>query len=324
MKQVFDILAKKLSEKIYYICCASLLSKIFICSMFGLYLKRFTTVLLAFVTCYTIGFEVSAQPNPINIESVNLYKHGTNSSDVVGPLAAEATDSVAVGSTSKYYSMPDTVVNGSFKYSVDPYANVSSTFTWTVTPALSTLGVVAVPAHNTALHYRQITWTSTGSGNIQVTERSSAGCNGTTITTPVTVIALPVVQFSSTASSDCRTDPEGAINYSLTGIPVSWTSSVSGKRQLKVNITISCTNTGFGVLQTHNNITITETGSGTGTIDLPVALNYYGLYTITLTSVNDRISVKSGMNGTVGASASYTFVISKNPDSNPVYHVPNN
>jgi hypothetical protein len=99
---------------------------------------------------------------------------------------------------------------------------------------------------------------------------------------------------------------------------------VSGKRQLKVNITISCTNAGFGGLQTHNNITITETGSGTGTIDLPVALNYYGLYTITLTSVNDRISVKSGMNGTVGASASYTFVISKNPDSNPVYHVPNN
>jgi len=37
---------------------------------------------------------------------------------------------------------------------------------------------------------------------------------------------------------------------------------------------------------------------------------------------NDRISVKSAVNGTVGASAAYTFVLSNSPASNPVYHVP--
>jgi hypothetical protein len=324
MKQVLSILMMKLDSRIVYSLYKLLLDKVFIFNRYGLNIKRYVVFIVALAAFYFIDFEAYAQPNPINIEAVNLYKHGTNSSNVVGPLASEATDSVTTGSTSKYYVMPDPVVNPSFNFGTDPYANVSSTFNWTVTPALSTLGVVAVPAHNTALHYRQITWTSTGIGNIKVTEKSSAGCDGATITTPVEVITSPTIQFSSTTSSDCRTEAEGAINYPLTDLPVSWTSSVSGKRQLNINITISCTNAGFGTPQTLNNITVTETGSGTGKFNLPILLNYYGLYTITLTTINDRISVKSAVNGTVGASAAYTFVLSNSPASNPVYHVPNN
>jgi len=324
MKQVFSILMMKLDSSIVYSLDKLIPDKIFIFNIYGLNKKIFTAFIVALTAFYFIDFEAYAQPNPINIESVNLYKHGTNSTNLVGPLASEATDSVTIGSTSKYYVMPDPVVNPSFNFGTDPYANVSSTFNWTVTSALSTLGAVAVPAHNTALHYRQITWTSIGNGNIQVTERSSAGCDGATITIPVEVITLPTIQFSSTTSSDCRTEIEGAINFPLTDLPVSWTSSVSGKRQLKVNITISCSNAGFGAPQTQNNITVTETGSGTGKFNLPILLNYYGLYTITLTTVNDRISVKSAVNGTVGVAAAYTFVLSNAPASNPVYHISNN
>jgi hypothetical protein len=286
-------------------------------------ITRNLVAVFAFCLIFISGFESFSQPNPINIESVNLYKHGTNSGNIIGPVAGEATDSVTIGSTTKYYIMPDGVVNPTFNFGTDPYANVLSTFTWTVTPAISTLGAVAVPAHNTALHYKQINWTSTGTGTIQVTEKSNAGCDGTTINTPVEVIASPGVQFSSTSSSDCRTDPEGGINYSLLGIPLSWTSFVSGKRQLSVNITISCTNASFGAPQIHNNIPIKETGAGTGTFDLPVILNYYGIYTIALTAINDRISIKSEINGTAGASATYLFVINSSPVSEPIYHVPN-
>ncbi len=274
------------------------------------------------ISCFTL-FEAYSQPNPINIESVSLYKHGTNSTDIVGPVAGEAIDSVTIESTTKYFDMPDPVVNPSYNFGTDPYSNVFSTFVWIVTPSISSAGAVVVPAHNTAMHYKQITWTSTGIGNIQVTERSNAGCNGSTITVPVEVIAAPTVQYSSTSSSDCRTEADSSVNYSLTGIPISWTSSVSGKRQLMVNITISCSNSEFGTPQTYNNIAITETGAGTGTFDLPIVLNYYGVYTITLTAINDRISTKSGVEGTVGASSAYTFLLSKTPVTNPLFHVPN-
>jgi hypothetical protein len=288
------------------------------CKRIGI--KTFITLAISFIVFY----EAHSQPNPINIETVNLYKHGTNSSNIVGPVAGEATDSISVGSTTKYYSMPDGTVNPAFNFGLDPYSNVVSTFTWTVTASISSVGAVAVPAHPAAPHYRQIAWTSAGIGTIQVTERSSSGCDGTMISTPVEVIAVPTVQFSSTNSLVCRTEADGSINYSLNALAINWTSSVSSLRQLRVNIIISCSNAGFGAPQTHNNITVTETGAGTGTFDLPIALNYFGLYTITLTTINDRISTKSVVNGTVGAAAAYSFILSKTPSANPVYHVPNN
>jgi hypothetical protein len=325
MKGVFSINNKRITSE-RFICMNDIL--IYIILYFRMLQSKVTgkycLQILTWALALTFGAKVYSQPNPISVESVSLYKHSTNSTDLVGPVAGESTDSVSVGSTTKYYCMPDGSINSSFNYGTDPFANVTSTYNWSVTPALASGGVVAVPAHNTALHYRQIEWTSTGTGNIQVTERSNLGCDGNTLTTPVEVIAVPTVQYPSATNSDCFTGTESSLNYVLAGIPVVWTSTVSGKRQLKINITISCTNAGFGIVQTHNNITVTETGAGTGTFDCPIVLNYYGVYTITLTAISDRISAKTSINGTVGVNSTYTFVLSKNPVSNPIYHITNN
>jgi hypothetical protein len=285
----------------------------------GLVKKLLKLTISIFFTLLTA--KTYSQPNPITVESVPLYIHTTNSSDLVGPVAAEATDYVTIGSTTKYYVMPYQATNPLFNAAIDLFANVVSTFTWTVTPALSTAGAVATTgAYSGAPHYKQIVWTGLGSGNIQVREKSNLGCDGNIISTPVEVILAPTVQFSSTSNGDCSSAADGSVHYSITGgLPISWTSSVTGTKLLKVNYTINCTNVGFGGIQTHNNVTVTETGAGTGTFDISF-LERFGIYTITLTAINDRISKKSGINGTLSGSSVYTFVLSPTPASGNVYH----
>jgi hypothetical protein len=270
--------------------------------------------------------------NPKSVEAVNLYKHTTNSSNLVGPVASEATDSVSVGSTLKYYVDPDPLINT--LYTAVLTGSLSSTFNWTTSGAAggatAAISAVTTPVDQSAFqNYKKVNWTHTGTINLNTVETAvTGGCaSGSTTTVPVAIVAVPTVQYSSVLSSVCRTQADGAIGYSLTGLPISWTSPISGAggRQLKVNITISCTNAGFngGGTLTSNNVTVTETGAGSGTFDIAGALNYYGAYTITLTAINDRISTKSGVNGTVNVPVAYTFSINLTPVTGPMYHVPN-
>ena len=171
-------------------------------------------------------------------------------------------------------------------------------------------------------NYQQVTWSGIGTIDLNVQEISAASCSGTATTIPVVVIASPTVSFSSTSSSDCFTGADGSLNYTLAGLPVNWTSSVTGKRQLLVNISITCTNALYGGPIIYNNITVTETGAGTGTFNLSAPLNYYGLYTITLMAINDRISTKSKINGSVSGST-FVFLVSPIPTSRPMYHITN-
>lgn len=269
------------------------------------------------------AFSVYAQ-NPLNVESVDLYKHGTNSGNPVGPVASEATDSVTTGSIMKYYVIPDATVNPGYTGILS--GTLNSTFNWTATNVTgSAAGVInGVTGYLTYLNYKQVAWSGTGTIDINAQEVSDSGCaSSTIITVPVAIIAAPTVQFSKTDSGICRTEADGSINYNLTNIPVSWSSSVSGSRQLKVNISIACTNPGFGGTQNHNNISINETGAGTGTFNLPISLNYYGSYTITLTNISDRISSKSDVSGIIGGADEFTFALNKTPVTRPVLHVPN-
>jgi hypothetical protein len=284
---------------------------------------------IVFIALVLFSAKTIAQ-NPITVESVDLYKYTTNSSNVVGPLAAELTDTVTTGSSMRYYIIPS-ALNTLYTLSAGGVlgGSLSSTFNWSLSGATGsaggTINAVAAPTDYSAFtNYKNVAWSGIGTINLNAREQSSAGClSPVTTTTPVAIIAVPTVQYSSTSSGVCTSGTDGSVGYSLTGLPITWTSSVSGLRNLKVNVIVSCSNVGFGAPQTFNNITVTETGVGTGTFIVPIALEYFGVYTITLTTANDRISVKCGTNGTVGALTVYNFTLGLTPSSGDVFHRPN-
>jgi hypothetical protein len=282
---------------------------------------------IVFIALVLFSAKTIAQ-NPINVESIDLYKHTTNSSDVVGPLAEELTDSVISGSSTKYYIIPDPALNGS--YSGILAGSLSSSFNWTLTGATGgaagTINAVTTPTDYSAFtNYKSVTWSGIGTINLNVREQSLAGClSSNTTTTPVAVIDTPSVQFSSTSGNVCVSGSDGSLGYNLTGLPVNWTSSVSGLRYLTVDYTISCSNAGFGGLQSFSNDTVTETGAGTGNFNIStLPLDFYGVYTITITNVHDRISAKCSTNGSLVVPLVYSFSLNPSPVSGPFYHRPN-
>lgn len=237
-----------------------------------------------------------------------FQQHGNNSSGIT--VVTENTDSVTVGAIMQYWVQPDTSIAG------------SSTFSWTIDPALGSQ--TAGDSSNLAT----VTFVNTpATGTIKAHEISPApaSCAGADNTpTDVEVIDKPTVQFTITSSSYCGAGSDGSQNYTLSNLPISWTSSVSGYRNLKVNISVTCTNSSFlPATQTADSILVTETGPGTATFDIPIVFDYYGIYTITLTAIIDRISEKCAINGSVGASSSYSFLLSPTPISIPLKHVTN-
>jgi hypothetical protein len=281
---------------------------------------------LVFIALVLFSAKTIAQ-NPLMVESADLYKHSTNSSDVVGPVAGELTDTVTTGSLMRYYIIPSAL---NTLYTLTPAGvlsgSLSSSFNWSLTGAIGTaagtIDAVTTPTDYSAFsNYKIVTWAGIGTINLNVQEQSSAGClSSNTTTTPVAVIAVPTVQFSSTSSGVCTTGADGAVGYSLTGLPVTWTSTLTGLRNLQVNISVSCTNSSYGLPKTYNNVVVSETVPGSGTFNMPVNLDHFGLYTITLTAINDRISKKCGTDGTVGVSAVYSFTLGLTPTSGPVFH----
>ena len=188
---------------------------------------------LGILVFIVLGYTTLNAQNPITVDARNLYQHATNSTDVVGPVAIEATDSVTNGGTTFYYVMPDASVNAGFNPVTDLFLNVTSTFAWSVTggPAGT---ISAVATHATAPHYRQIAWTGLGFGNVQVIESSGTGCPGSTRTIPVRVINAPNVTGASFSAISC---PTGVPPYTVAGPTVTLTLSsdvAAGHRDLEV------------------------------------------------------------------------------------------
>jgi hypothetical protein len=255
-----------------------------------------------------------AQPTFVKPESSNLYRHGYNSSGVLD--ATENTDSVTVGGTTKYYVLPDAVVNPSFNYATDLFANVISTFNWSVTPALASGGVVAVPAHSSAPHYKQITWTATGSGTVSAQEVSTVSCAGSTTTINVLVISAPDVTAVSVPNTSCFS---GTIPYTLTcpNAMLTISSAVNGNKGIVVNWSLTGP-TGFtSILNQTANL------GNSSTLDLSgVTLTHPGTYTLTINTVTDRIATKSGLTA-IADGTNTTFVVTVAPNTGPIYHLPN-
>jgi hypothetical protein len=269
--------------------------------------------------------------NPLRVESSDLYQHTTNSSNVVGPVAGELTDTVTTGSSMRYYIIPSPL-NTLYTLTAGGVlsGSLASTFIWSLSGITGTangsIDSVKTPTnYENFTNYKVVTWTGIGTINLNVREQSAAGClSSNTTTTPVAIIAIPSVQFSSTSDNICFSGSDGSLGYNLTGLPVNWTSSVSGLRYLTVDYTISCSNAGFGGMQSFSNDTVIETGAGSGTFDISsLQLDYYGVYTITITNVHDRISSKCNINGSLVVPLVYSFSLNPLPVSGPFYHRPN-
>lgn len=265
--------------------------------------------------CAVIGLYAAngfAQPATVTPEAAMLYKHGTNSG---GVNAQENTDSVTIGGTTKYYVLPDPVANPSFVYGTSLWNNVVSTFGWTVPAGLSTAGAVATAAQPTAQQYKQIVWTGTGTGNIQVIETSSTGCVGSTLLTPVAVIAAPAVTAITIPNITCHV---GTVPYTLPGPAATLTIScaVLGSQGVSINYSLAGPS-GF------TTVTNTVSLGNSTTLDLSgINLTEPGTYTLTINNITDRIATKSGLLA-IASGTAQIFVVTPQPATGPMYHVPN-
>ncbi len=273
---------------------------------------------LFFITAFSIPSLaiVNAQaPAIVAPDGNTLYKHGTNAG---GINAQENTDSVTSGGTSVYYVLPDPIVNPLFNYSVSLWNNIVSTnFAWTVPGSLSALGAQPVATHALALHYKQISWTGTGTGNIQVVETSSSGCVGSTLLTPVEVISKPSVTSITIPNINCNI---GTVPYTTLHCPnatLAITCAVKGLKGVSVVYSMSGP---AGFVPVTN---VSQVLGNSSTLDLSaIILSQPGIYTLTINSIADRISIKSGLTA-IASGITQTFAVTPQPVTGPAYHITN-
>jgi hypothetical protein len=245
-----------------------------------------------------------------------LYKHTTNSGNLVGPVAGEASDTVTTTSTLKYYVLPDATVNPGF---VAPFTNIVSTFAWTTTGATGSAAgaIAAVP---TAVHpnYKQVNWTGTGTINLNAQESTVSGCaSGSTTTVPVVIIAIPTATGGAAPAAQCASNPA---TLSFT-VPVTLTSDlVTAGVANKVKVNYTVTNPDATVLLAATDIDLNK-GAATFNVTLTGA-SQYGNYTVTINAVSDRISRKSVVTGTV-TTPNITLTVNRVPTTGPIFHLPN-
>jgi hypothetical protein len=93
---------------------------------------------------------------------------------------------------------------------------------------------------------------------------------------------------------------------------------------MRVHVTAVNTATSYTIFDGDLDLTDSDSqitiGNGTnGTID------DYGAITVTITSVSDRISRKSSVDGTITSGANvFTYTVIRPPSTGTIYHLPNN
>lgn len=239
----------------------------------------------------------------------DFQEHGKNSSGTT--TATENIDSVTVGSTMNYFVMPDLDVNqdvdGPYDYNTNKDA-LTSTFDWFTVPGLTITPIEA--------NYVNVDFPSTGDYTLNVSEQSDAGCNTDTTTIDVRVINEPEAGFNHAtyAESMCFAVPTDA-TYNF---PVSLTTDVADGN-IAIHVEIVNTTTSTTVYDGDMSLSDSDTFF---TFD---AFTEFGTHELTITSVSDRISLKSSVNGTITTGAEvFTFTITKTPSTGTIYHLPNN
>jgi hypothetical protein len=281
---------------------------------FSAYIKYFQLALLLFLSINVFG-----QDNSYTVGTEELFKHGLNSDGAT--VAAENTDSVTSSGVTRYWYFPDTSINPGYDVYNPLTTALTNTFTWDIIPGTGTAnGVIAAVGADTHLNYRQVTWSGVGVDTLSIYE-STVTCNGDSVKIPVAVINAPTLRYTAAGGvwGTCASGADGTIDVVADSFNVVFTSAVLGNRQMKLKYDITCTNVGFAPVA-NQEVNINET---TNRFALAAHLHYYGVYTITLKTVTDRIAVKSGVEAAATVNTTFTINIYPTPASGTVNHRPN-
>jgi len=227
-----------------------------------------------------------------------FHQFGENSSDVIA--ASESIDSVTVGAIMQYWAQPDPAL-----------LNPANSYVWTISPTIGT------QTAGTPTDLATITFVGTpATGTITFHEVSAAGCAAADITpVNIAVIAKPTAKFGANPASECTQSP-GSLTFTL---PVILTSSLPAINLLSLNYTVK--NPDGSTLSGPTVIQLSKTAVSFN-VTLTGALQY-GFYTVTLNSVSDRISIKSGVSGDVTANPTIMLGVNLTPSTGNVFHVTN-
>lgn len=303
-------------------------------------LRGFFTVVLA-----TMGFTAAFAQNPLTTPAGDLYRQGTNSGDLTGPVGTEDPDLVTTGTRVPYLVLPDPILNPTWAPGADATntTNLVSTFTWTIPAAISS----TVPGTG---HYITIdvNGAAGATGQISVQEESGASCAGTSTPINVRVIAQPTV--SALAVSDgvapndaiCAAGTNGSLDIALPTFSATQTTdaAIPGDASIRVRASLVFTDFVTGTPTTVFSDAILNVNEATGAVsnaDMTAAgaagayddLDSWGTYALTITHISDKISRKDinaadgyfAVNGATGYTATYSVL--KTPTTGPIYHLPN-
>ncbi|NJK97195.1 MAG: hypothetical protein HC905_21840 [Bacteroidales bacterium] len=209
-----------------------------------------------------------------------------------------------------------TLYNPSYNPTVSLTANLVSTFTWSTAPA----GPSVATKTGFGSNYVTVTWPGTvGSYTLNVKENAASGCDDATgRDISVTTIARPTANFSAASSTQCTATPA---SQSFT-LPLNLTTEINNGRLTADFQVVYTPVSGAPTTTTYNNIALTE--SGTLNLETLIGASLaYGKYEVSISAVRDRISVKSNVTGTIGATPLYTYNLIRLPQTGEIYHVPN-
>lgn len=276
-----------------------------------------STILRGFLTTalIAVGFTVTFAQTTKSVNGQTLSQHGYNSSGA--SVVSENTDSVTTGSIMRYYVLPDATANPS--YTSPLTGSLTDVFAWTFTNATGTAsGANAnVAGFLTFGNYQQVTWSGTGTIDLNVRENSPApaSCIGPLTTIPVAILPVPTATFGADPATVCTNTP-ATETFTL---PVTLTTAVIDGN-VRINYTVY--NPDASVLIAAQDLDIDESE-----VDFDVTLtgaSLYGNYYVIINSVTDRISRKpvADVTGTITDNRIDLFVY-RTPVTGNIYHVPN-
>ncbi len=307
--------------------------------------KKWSIITLGLFLLAAVNVWGQDPTGPITLDKNGYYQHGYPG----GPdNPREARDSVMVGSTMRYFIMPDKFYNKDY-YDTNggDYTKTNLTksqFAWTV-PSTGTFGAFQNANITNTSPYVTITWNTpsavTPVDTIRMTETpkeyngiaipTGAVCVGTEAKIPVTVIPKPSVMFGDVSGSktvaQCAAIVTGdETTYPVYNFPLVPASTESGAVISKANgVVVTYTITKDGT--EGSDITEKFVSANTATAQLALKFSGYGTYVITIKSITDRIAVKCGVTGdnisSTPANNQFTYMVLPQPKPGPTYHIPN-
>lgn len=284
-------------------------------------MKKLTILKSIFTLAFLVLGIAAAFAQPSTIAGVNsetLSRHGYNSAGAA--VASENTDSVTTGSVMRYYVLPDATANGS--YTSPLTGTLTSTFAWTTTNPVGAgtpAGTIAQVGAIAFGNYRQVTWSGTGTIDLNAQE-NSATCTGPLTSIPVAIIPAPTATFGLNPTAVCTNNPVQTFTLPITVTTAVNDLPITPNGFVRINYTVfNPDNTELIAAQDLNmseataNISVTLTGA-----------TQYGTYYVIINSVTDRISRKPATDVT-GAIADnrIDMVVNRTPVTGPIYHIPN-